>query len=200
MAMHRQVASLVSTKSPGRLAKLGSALGARGINIATTGGAEWKHHGPVTLMIQDDWGAEPHNDLGSFADVMAEEGFPWLVFRTIEVELADEPGALGGAAAALGDVNIYAVTVLEAPAGRALVGLGVRPSQVGEAIFRLRDAGYIARRRHHPEDPDHPDADTGDDWWDEWDERTERLIGLFDDPAVPADDRRFYERSPSQAS
>ena len=100
--MHRQVASLVSTSSPGRLAKLGTALGERGINITTTGGAEWKHHGPVTLMIQDDWGAAPQNDLGGFADVMAEQEFPWLVFRTIEVELPDEPGALGRAAAAQG--------------------------------------------------------------------------------------------------
>jgi hypothetical protein len=198
--MHRQVASLISTSSPGRLAKLGNALGARGINIATTGGAEWKHHGPVTLMIQDDWGAEPHNDLGGFADVMAEEAFPWLVFRTIEVELADEPGALGGAAGALGDINIYAVTLLGGSAGRALVGLGVRPSQVGEAIFRLRNAGYIARRRHHPDDPDHPDADTGDDWWDEWDERTERLLALFDDPDVPGNDPRFYERNSAEGA
>jgi hypothetical protein len=195
--MHRQVASLISTSSPGRLAKLGNALGARGINIATTGGAEWKHHGPVTLMIQDDWGAEPHNDLGGFADVMAEEGFPWLVFRTIEVEMADEPGALGNAAGALGDINIYAVTVLDGSAGRALVGLGVRPSQVAEAIFRLRNAGYVARRRHHPDDQDHPDDDTGDGWWDEWDERTERLIELFDDPDVAAADPRFYERRPA---
>jgi hypothetical protein len=197
--MHRQVASLLSTSSPGRLAKLGNALGARGINITTTGGAEWKHHGPVTLMIQDDWGAEPRNDLGGFADVMAEEGFPWLVFRTIEVDLPDEPGALGRAATALGDVNIYAVTVLEGSGGRALVGLGVRPSLVAEAIFRLRDAGYTARRRHHPDDPDEPDAG-GDGWWDEWDERTERLIELFDDPDIPANDARFYERAPAEGA
>ena len=198
--MHRQVASLISTSSPGRLAKLGTALGARGINIATTGGAEWKHHGPVTLMIHDDWGAEPHNDLGGFADVMADEGFPWLVFRTIEVELADEPGALGGAAAALGDINVYAVTLLDGSAGRALVGLGVRPSQVAEAIFRLREAGYVARRRRHPDDAGPADNDGGDDWWDEWDERTERLIELFDDPAVLPDDPRFYERAPSEGA
>lgn len=198
--MHRQVASLLSTRSPGRLAKLGSALGARGINLVTTGGAEWKHHGPVTLMLQDDWGAEPHNDLGGFADVMADERLPWLVFRTIEVELADEPGALGGAATAIGDINIYAVTLLESSGSRAVVGLGVRPSHVPEAIFRLRNAGYIARRRHHPDDPDDPDADGGDGWWDEWDERTERLIELFDDPGVPGDDPRFYERSLNQGT
>ena len=69
--MHRQVASLLSTSSPGRLAKLGTALGERGINITTTGGAEWKHHGPLTLVIQDDWGAAPQNDLGGFAPLGA---------------------------------------------------------------------------------------------------------------------------------
>jgi hypothetical protein len=191
--MHRQVASLLSTKSPGRLAKLGNALGARGIDIATTGGAEWKHHGPVTLMIKDDWGAEPRNDLRGFADVMADEGFPWLVFRTVEVELPDQPGALGGAAAALDDINIYAVDVLERDGQRALIGLGVRPSQVAPAIYRLREAGFTAGRRHHPDDD--PDADDPDAWWDEWDDRTERLIELFDDDDVQANDPRFYERT-----
>ena len=57
--MHSQVASLLSTRSPGRLARLGTALGKAGIDIATTGGAEWKHSGPVTLTIKDDWGAGP---------------------------------------------------------------------------------------------------------------------------------------------
>ena len=72
--MHRQVSSLLSTNSPGRLAKLGSALGARKIDIATTGGAEWKHLGPVTLTIKDDWGAGNQNALRGFAEVMAEGG------------------------------------------------------------------------------------------------------------------------------
>ena len=71
---------------------------------------------------------------------------------------------------------------------------GVRPSKVGEAIYRLRAAGYDARRRHHPDDPDEPDANDQDGWWDEWDERTERLIGLFDDPDIAPNDPRFYDR------
>jgi hypothetical protein len=125
---------------------------------------------------------------------MAEQEFPWLVFRTIEVELPDKPGALGAAAAGLGDINIYAVSVLESSNQRALVGLGVRPSHVGEAIYRLRAAGYDARRRHHPDDPDEPDANDQDGWWDEWDERTERLIELFDDPDIAPNDPRFYDR------
>ncbi len=183
--MHRQVASLLSTSSPGRLAKLGSALGARRIDIATTGGAEWKHHGPVTLTIKNDWGAGPDDQIRGFAEVMAEGEFPWLVFRTIEVELKDEPGALGSAATALGDINVYAVTILETDGTNALIGLGVRPSQVGEAITRLKS--HNARLRRHPNDPE------GDGWWDEWDDRTERLIPDFDNPKVRPNDRRFYQ-------
>src|SRR4051794_38988347 len=169
--MHRQVASLLSTSSPGRLAKLGNALGARGIDIETTGGAEWKHHGPVTLVIKDDWGAEPHNDLGDFADVMATEQFPWLIFRTVEGELTDAPGALGAAATALGDINIYTVTVIERGPRGALVGLGIRPSQVGEAVDRLKRADFKVQRRHHPNDHGANDAADPEGWWDDWDER-----------------------------
>ena len=190
--MHRQVASLISTSSPGRLAKLGNALGARGIDIATTGGAEWKHHGPVTLMIKDDWGADPQNDIGSFAEVMAQEEFPWLIFRTIEVELRDEPGSLGAAAAALDDINVYTVTILKNEGAKALVGLGVRPSQVVMAITRLRAAGYRAQRLHHPHDSDDDPMDE-DSWWDAWDDRTERLLPYFDDPDVSPNHAMFYE-------
>jgi hypothetical protein len=188
--MHRQVASLLSTSSPGRLAKLGKALGAKGIDIATTGGAEWKHSGPITLIIKDDWGKGSHNDLSGFAEVMRDEEFPWLAFRTIEVELKDEPGALGAAAEALDDINIYAVSILESTGGNATVGLGVRPSKVAEGIARLQAKGYRVNRRKHPNDDD-----SDDDWLDEWDERTERLLELFDDDSISPSDRRFYELS-----
>jgi hypothetical protein len=186
--MHRQVASLLSTSSPGRLAKLGKSLGDRKIDLLTTGGAEWKHSGPVTLIIKDDWGKGSANDLRQFAEVMRDGEFPWLAFRTIEVELRDEPGSLGLAAEALDDINIYAVTVFETTGDKALVGLGVRPSQVGLAIERLTARNYKVNRRKHGNEPDHDD-----DWLDEWDERTERLLSLFDDDTVSPNDRRFYE-------
>lgn len=187
--MHRQVASLLSTNSPGRLAKLGGALGAKDIDIATTGGAEWKHSGPVTLIIKHD----DSTQLGDFADVMEAGEFPWLVFRTIEVELKDVPGSLGAAAAALGNINIYAVTIFESDGDNALVGFGVRPKLVGNAIKRLRKEGYTARRRRHPGDTDDPDDADDRSWEDDWDKRTERLLPDFD-KETPANDPRFYKR------
>jgi hypothetical protein len=181
--MHRQVASLLSTSSPGRLARLGTALGKAGIDIATTGGAEWKHSGPVTLMIKDDWGTGTDDQMRAFAKVMASEKVPWIALRTIEFELTDVPGSLGAAATALGKINIYAVSILEIRDGKAVVGLGVRPTQVGAAIKALKKYGAALRR--HPNDPD-------DGWWDEWDDRTEELLGHFDDPNVPPNDPMFY--------
>ena len=184
--MHRQVASLLSTSSPGRLALLGTALGDSKIDIKTTGGAEWKHSGPITLIIKDDWGAGDGDEIADFAKVMQGGKFPWLVFRTIEVELKDEPGALGRAATALGNINIYAVTILESDGDNALIGLGVRPKEVEDAIDRLKD--FNARLRRHPKDPQ-----AGDGWWDKWDDRTELLLPDFDKPNIRPNDPKFYK-------
>ena len=78
-----------------------------------------------------------------------------------------------------------------------------RPGDVrglpAEAPLALQSLGGD-RRRRHPDDAGPADNDGGDDWWDEWDERTERLIELFDDPTVPPDDPRFYERAPSEGA
>jgi hypothetical protein len=183
--MHRQVASLLSTNSPGRLAKLGNALGAAKIDIMTTGGAEWLHSGPVTLIIKRDWGVKP-NEIDDFAIVMEQEGFPWLAFRTIEVDLSDVPGSLGAAATALGDINIYAVTILK-PGKTTTVGLGVRPSRVADAIDALKD--FSPRLRRHPKDP------SDDGWHDAWDDRTERLLDWFEkNPGASPSDPVFYGR------
>ena len=185
--MHRQVATLLSTNSPGRLAKLGNALGKAKIDIMTTGGAEWLHSGPVTLIIKRDWGVSP-NEIDEFAKVMETEEFPWLAFRTIEVDLSDVPGSLGEAASALGnvDINIYAVTILK-PGKTTTVGLGVRPSKVADAIGALED--FNPRLRRHPKDP------AGDGWQDAWDERTESLLNWFDDNAgASPSDPIFYRR------
>jgi hypothetical protein len=191
--MHRQVATLLAAGgSPGRLARFGSALGARGIDIATTGGAEWKHNAPITLIIKDD----DHDQIDGFAGVMEKEKFPWLVFRTIEVTLKDEAGAIGAAAAAFDKINIYAVTILESDGETALVGFAVRPNDVGGAIKQLRAANYTARRRRHPSDTDDPNDADDVSWRDAWDERTEKLLPDFEKPNVRPDDPKFYKPKP----
>ena len=191
--MHRQVASLLSTSSPGRLAIFGNALGARGVDMVTAGGAEWMHSGPVTLIVRNDWGTGA-DELEAFAGVMQSEKFPYLVFRTIEVHLKDVPGSLGKAAEAMGDINIYAVTLLETDGTDAVVGLGVRPKRVGDALRRLWAADYTdAIRRRHPNDTgDEKDPDDIS-WWDSFDDRTERLVERFDKPGRP-NDPDFWKR------
>ena len=191
--MHRQVAALLAAGgSPGRLARFGSALGDKGIDIATTGGAEWKHNAPITLIIKDD----DHDQIDGFAGVMEKEKFPWLVFRTIEVTLKDEAGAIGAAANAFGKINIYAVTILESDGETALVGFAVRPNDVGRAIKQLRAENYTARRRRHPGDTDDPNEADDVSWRDAWDERTEKLLPDFEKPNVRPDDPKFYKPKP----
>ena len=142
-AMHRQVASLLSTNSPGRLAKLGSALGARRIDIATTGGAEWKHSGPITLTIKDDWGTvrttarrlrRGHGRGGvSLARVPDDRGRAQATSRDLS----------GAAATALGDINVYAVTIFKPRRQRARRAR--RPAQPGRRRDRAL-TGATTRR------------------------------------------------------
>ncbi len=180
--MHRQINALVSAgSSPGKLAIIGIALGQAGIDIATLGGAEWRHDGPLSIILKDD----STDDLNAFAQVCHDHTLPWLIFRTIAVELVDEPGALGAAAAVLGGINIYSVNVLRSRGKQAVVGLGIRPSEVEQAVDLLVNAGYTAERLAHPGEPS--------PWQDHWDQRTEDLLPLFDDETVEADDPRFWQ-------
>ena len=129
----------------------------------TTGGAEWKHRGPITLTIKDDGSRKR---LGGFADVMREE-FPWLVFRTIEVELKDEPGSLGAAAAALGDINIYAVTILDDRRANAVLG---RSAGLARARRSRRPRRKQATRRDGGATRQDPDDADDSEWGDDWDD------------------------------
>ena len=179
--MHRQVNALLSAGgSPGKLAEFGKALGDEGLDLGTLGGAEWKHDGPLCLIIRND----AREERRKFAGVCQRLHVPWMSFASVEVELDDVPGSLGAAAEAVGDINIYCVLVLKPHGNRAVVGLGFDPDQAEEAVRRLRDAGYSADRKHHP---DEPDEDT------EWDERTRRLLPLWEDDSVAKDDARFWE-------
>lgn len=185
--MHRQVNALISAGgSPGKLAAFGIALGDAQVDIGTIGGAEWRHDGPLSIILKDDSTAQ----LDPFARVCAELHVPWLVFRTVAVELDDEPGALGAAARAVDDINIHSVNVLRTHGKRAVVGLGIRPSEVDAAVSRLLAAGFAAERRPHPDEPGSAP------WWDRWDDRTEALLPLWEDDSLASDDPRFWEIHP----
>jgi hypothetical protein len=179
--MHRQVNALLSAGgSPGKLAAFGKALGEARLDIDTIGGAEWKHEGPLCLIIRNDG----RNELRRFAEVCTKLKVPWVSFASVEVELDDVPGSLGAVAEVVGTINIYCVLVLKPHGNRAVVGLGFDPDDADEAVRLLTDAGYTVNRKHHP---DEPDDDT------EWDERTRRLLPLWEDESVARDDSRFWE-------
>jgi hypothetical protein len=188
--MHRQVNALVSAGgSPGKLALFGIALGEAGVDIGTIGGAEWRHDGPLSVILKDD----STEQIDAFARVCHDHHVPWLIFRTVGVELNDVPGALGAAADAVGDINIYSVNVLRPHGNKAVVGLGIRPSLVDDAVARLETAGFTAARRPHPDEPG------GSPWWDRWDDRTEELLPLWEDESVANDDPRFWQVGTTQA-
>lgn len=192
--MHKQMTALLAAGgSPGKLARLGKALGDDTINIITIGGGEWRHYGPVAFMIDKDTPAE----MAAFETIMEREEFPWLAFRTVKVTLADTPGELGKASKALGDgdVNIYGVAPLGLGGGGADVGFGVRPLAVRKALKLLTDSGFTAVMLKGPGEPDDsstdPDDPTPPPWMDAWDQRTEDLLPLWED-------QRFFKLGPSQ--
>jgi hypothetical protein len=182
--MHKQVSALVSAGgSPGKLAIFGAALGAADLDIATTGGAEWLHDGPITLILKDD-GAEA---MQRFAVVCHEHHVPWLSFAIVAVRLSNEKGQLGRAAAAVGDdINIYSVLVLESSETTARVGLGIRRKQADEVVLRLNtaDPTFKAEVLENPDEPDDGIL---------WDQRTEDLLPLWDDPNTKPDDPAFWQ-------
>jgi hypothetical protein len=195
--MHRQLSSLLSAGgSPGKLAQLGEALGAAGIDIATIGGAEWRHFGPVTFIVKEDKGLAPDDQLAAFASVMQQVQFPWIALRTVEVRLADEPGELGRACRELGnqDINIYSLVVLDTPGNKADVGLGIRPSQARAAVAALRAASFHVEIRPHPDDPDDDGTVDPPPWWDRWDDRTEHLLdGAWEDTGIADNDPIWWD-------
>ena len=182
--MHKQVNALVSAGgSPGKLAIFATALAGAGLDIEVIGGAEWKHDGPLCLVLRED--NQVNRD--KFAEVCHELHVPWLSFSVVAVEMDDEIGELGRAALAIGDdINIYGLLVRKPHGNRAVVDMGFAPSDVDTAIDRLTAEGFTANRKKHPNEPDGTDA---------WDDRTAELLPLWDDPGVAKDDERFWQMS-----
>ena len=183
--MHKQVNALVSAGgSPGKLATFALALAGAELDIEVIGGAEWKHDGPLCLVLRED----NQENRDKFAEVCHQLQVPWLSFSVVTVEMADEIGSLGQAALAIGDINIYGVLVRKPQGNRAVVDMGFAPDQVETALELLRAAKFTANRKHHPNEPDGPDA---------WDDRTTELLPLWDDAGVAKDDERFWQMADS---
>ncbi len=184
--MHKQVSALLSAGgSPGKLAAFGIALGGSELDIKKIGGAEWLNDGPVTLILRED-GEDKRR---AFEGVCARLQLPWLSFPIVAVELADVQGSLGAMAAVLGnnDINIYSVLLLEPTETMAVVGLGIRPSKVEDALRALRTAQpnhYTATVLQHGDDPNDGA---------EWDARTEDLLPRWEDPNASKDDPAFWQ-------
>lgn len=181
--MHKQVSALLSKGgSAGKLAEFGKALGVADLDIATIGGAEWLHDGPLTFILKDD-GAEA---MQRFAVVCHDHRVPWLSFPIVAVRMKDVKGELGRAADAVDDINIYSVIVLESSGDRARVGFGIRPKEADLVVRRLNEADpeFEAEVLQNPDEPDDGIL---------WDKRTENLLPLWDVPNAKKDDRRFWE-------
>jgi hypothetical protein len=98
--MHAFLVEMENT--PGALAKVAEALGAKGINIENIAGAACGTGGRVTIFASDDAGART---------ALAALGNKVQEIEAVEASLAHQPGSLGKAARRLADagVNIEAI-------------------------------------------------------------------------------------------
>jgi hypothetical protein len=147
--MHRPyVVRLSDGSSPGHLADFGQALGRLGINLRGIGGAEWQGAGVVAVLVDDS----QNGDLEAFLN---REKYDWTFGDGVEIELNDEPGALGNAARRLADrgINIIIVLVSGGRGGRSLVTLGVPDGQGSDAEKALHELtlAHLACEDHHHE-------------------------------------------------
>jgi hypothetical protein len=114
---------------PGMLGELASALGEKGVNLRALNAWIEGDVGVVRMVVDK---AGPAKRVLAKRDLEVEEK------DVLEIELPDRPGALGAAAAALGEagVNITYVFLGTGAARRATVFLGV--SDLPRAMKALR--------------------------------------------------------------
>jgi hypothetical protein len=103
---------------PGMLGEIASALGEKKINLRGVNAWVEGTEGVLRLVV---------DQAGAAKRVLAKHGWQAEETEVLELELPDKPGALGDAAAALGNagVNITHVFVGTAGARKATVFMGV---------------------------------------------------------------------------
>jgi hypothetical protein len=114
---------------PGMLGEIATALGEKGVNLRGVNAWVEGTEGVIRLVV---------DKVGPAKKALSARGWQVEEQEIVELELADKPGTLGEAAAALGNagVNITHVFVGTAGARKATVFLGV--SDIKAALKALR--------------------------------------------------------------
>ena len=155
--MPHQVVKCTSRGSVGDLARITDDLRNGGYNIHAIGGGEGladrKEVGVVAMILEPDDDAHMADivdrlrklDLDGGRKLAHVENFPH-----IEIDLDDQPGQLGRAAAAVAGINIMSVITVFNQDGRARVSLGFRKADWKKAFDAIDGEGIpIHPHDHH---------------------------------------------------
>ncbi len=104
--------------TPGALAKVAAALGARGVNIEASVGETLGGEGRVTLVTSNEEATK---------EILQSQGSRFEEVELLTVTLQDSPGALGQVAGKLAEagVNITALVQLSRAGGQSHLGFVV---------------------------------------------------------------------------
>jgi hypothetical protein len=92
--------TVVLQDRPGELARLGEATGQVGVNIQGMCAFTGEGHGVIHLLFSDDDAAPARRALEEAGMGVADER------EVLVIDVADQPGTLGGLARALGEANV----------------------------------------------------------------------------------------------
>jgi hypothetical protein len=161
--MHQTV-KLASVGSVGDLGHIAQALGDAGFNIEAIGGAEamgvredGRGIGVISLLVEPD----EESDLSLLRRTLDEIVLgddrrlaEATILPSLDVVFRHERGALGRAAAALGQagVNIQSILLVDAHGSRAVVSMAFDPSDVDSARAALEGAGFEVLEKHGAKD------------------------------------------------
>ncbi len=114
---------------PGLLGEIASALGAKGINVRGVQGWTEGGQGVVCLVV---------DKLAAASKLLAARGLKPEEEEVVEVQLVDEPGALGEVAKVLGDAGVNIKYVFVGAGGGRKTTVFLAVSDVSAALRALR--------------------------------------------------------------
>ena len=113
---------------PGMLGEIAAALGAKEVNLRALHGSNENGQGVVRMVV---------DKLAVAKQVLGEHGWVPEEEEVLEVELSDEPGALGFAAKALGNAGVNIKYVFVTTGGSKKVTAFVAVSDMKSALQAL---------------------------------------------------------------